>query len=121
MADEIKVYHRLSVINGTINHQFATDQLSLTQSAKGIYDAVHDIGTSEESISAFADISSEGICVIYNIDATNYVQVGFSTTVYGMRLKGAHAPATFNCEPGVTLYLRANTAACKVRLIVYEV
>lgn len=120
MADEISMLMKLNVTKSALKHTFDPAQVRFTMTGSTFYDAVHDIGTTEESVTTFADVGTEGVCVIYNLDTTNYVQVGFSTGVYGMRLKGACFPATFYCEPGVTLYLKANTAACKVRIIVYE-
>lgn len=48
-------------------------------------------------------------------DATNYVQAGFSTGVYGMRLK-AGMIAAFPAEPALSIKLKANTAACRVTI-----
>jgi hypothetical protein len=79
----------------------------------GSDDRFHSIGTTEESIT-FTDISVNGWVKLENTDATNYVQVGFSTGVYGIRLKAGFS-AVFFLEPGATIYLKANTAACRVR------
>jgi hypothetical protein len=82
-------------------------------SSYGSDDRFHSIGTTEESIT-FTDISVNGWVKLENQDATNYVQVGFSTGVYGIRLKAGFA-CVFFLEPGATIYLKANTAACRVR------
>lgn len=121
MADEIKINQSIRLLKSTLKHEFTPAQLSLTMAGSLVYDVVSAIGTTEETLGpAFGDIGTEGLCVIYNLDATNYVQVGFATGVYGMRLRGASAPAVFFLEPNATLYLKANTAACNVRVIVYE-
>ncbi len=121
MADEIKVSQAVRLIKGTLKHEFTPAQISLTMTGSLVYDVVSSVGTTEETAGpTFGDIGTEGLCVIYNLDTTNYVQVGFATTVYGMRLYGAGAPAMFMIEPGATLYLKANTAACNVRIVVYE-
>jgi len=121
MANEIKILQSIRLAKGAMKHEFAPAQLSLTQTGTLVYDVVSSVGTSEETAGpAFGDIGTEGICVIYNLDTTNYVQVGFATGVYGMRLLGASVPAVFHLEPNATLYLKANTAACNVRVIVYE-
>ena len=86
-----------------------------------VYDVTLSVGTAEETAGpTFGDIGTEGLCVVYNLDSTNYVQIGFATTVYGIRLYGGGAPAIMTLEPNATLYLKANTAACNVRIIVYE-
>lgn len=121
MADEIKVTTNIQVTNGVVKHTFAPGQISIDQAATGIYDAILSIGTTEETSGpAFGDVGTERLCVVYNLDSTNYVQVGFSTGVYGMRLRASSVPAVFELEPNATLYLKANTAACKVRVIVHE-
>ena len=54
-----------------------------------------------------------------NLDATNYIEIGFSTTVYGLRLEAGEAIA-FRLNPGATIYAKANTAACKLLCKVYQ-
>lgn len=69
-------------------------------------------GTSEES-TAFPELTTEGWLFMKNLDGTNFVQWGFSTGVYGGRLEPGEI-AMFRMEPSLTLYLKANTAACKM-------
>ena len=60
--------------------------------------------------------NAPGYLFIRNADATNYVQVGFATTVYHIRLKAGQV-ALLPIEPGETdIFLKANTAACDVEL-----
>lgn len=121
MADEIKIQTSVRLAKGAMKHEFTPAQLSLTQTGALVYDNTVSVGTTEETAGpTFGDIGTEGLCVVYNLDSTNYVQVGFSTGVYGIRLRGGSAPAMFFLEPNATLYLKANTAACNVRIIVYE-
>lgn len=122
MANEIKIMQSVRLAKGAMKHEFTPPQLSLTQTGTLVYDNTLSIGTAEETAGpAFGDIGTEGLCIVYNLDTTNYVQVGFATGVYGMRLRGASSPAMFFLEPNATIYLKANTAACNVRIIVYEV
>lgn len=121
MATHITIQQAVRLSKGAMKHEFTPPQLSLEQTGALVYDNTVSVGTSEETAGpSFGDISTEGLCVIYNLDATNYVQVGFATGVYGMRLRGGSSPAVFFLEPGATIYLKANTAACNVRIIVYE-
>ena len=121
MANEIKVLQSLKLTKGALKHEFTPPQISLTLTGNLVYDVTLSVGTSEETAGpAFGDIGTEGLAVIYNLDTVNYVQVGFSTTVYGMRLYGGGIPAMIMLEPNATIYLKANTAACNVRVIVYE-
>lgn len=121
MADEIKFNQSIRLLKSALKHEFTPPQILMTMTGSLVYDVTLSVGTTEETAGpTFGDIGTEGLCVIYNLDSTNYVQVGFATTVYGMRLYGGSAPATFTLEPNATLYLKANTAACNVRIIVYE-
>jgi hypothetical protein len=111
MAGEAKAVMSLTTtggpgpVTGTVTSDWATSQ--------GSDDRWHSIGTTEESIT-FTDISVNGWVHLYNTDPTNYVEVGFSTGVYGIKL-GAGQRAQFRLNAGATMYLKANTASCRVR------
>jgi len=114
MADEISITMRFDVTNGS----YAPGTVSLTnalfdQAAAGGAGELQNIGTTEESLSA-GNLTTKGWLYIRNLDDTNYVQLGFSTGVYGCRLE-AGEPALFRTEPAATIYLKANTAACDVQ------
>jgi hypothetical protein len=72
------------------------------------------VGTSAEAL-VFGDVTAPKVVHLVNLDATNYVEVA---TDSGMTNKFARMEASFPCvfQPisGVTYYLRANTAACRV-------
>ena len=119
MADEITIYQSLQVSNGALNWartspQTKIDQITLGGPSPGFL----TIGTSEETV-GLSEISTLGWCLIENLDDTNYVDFGFSTGVYGIRVKPDEF-AMFRLTPGVTLYALANTAACKVNVYVLE-
>ena len=120
MANEITYRLTLTLANGVLADTFAPGKLQIDQATARKYSEVKNVGTSEESVTAFGDISNNGVMYLYNLDATNYVSVGFSTGVYGIRLKPGGIPAVFNGEPTADLYLLANTAACDVLITNYE-
>ena len=122
MANEITILTQMSRQHATKtndNHTTGLRRIAVTQTATGQDDRKHTIGTSEESIT-FTDIATNGWCVMVNDDATNYVQWGFATGVYGGRMRAVETAGPFRLEPGATLYLKANTANCKVRIAHYE-
>ena len=120
MANEITLSQRLSLDNLELLDDNNPGRIQITQTAAGMFKVVLSIGTTEESVT-FTDISTPGICYLKNLDTTNYVQWGPATTVYQGRLKAADIPACFRLDNGATtLYLKANTAACKVLITVYE-
>lgn len=122
MANEITLSIAMQRQHATVTadtHMFPAVRKQVTQTGTGQDDRKHSIGTSEESIT-FTDIATNGYCLMQNIDATNYVEWGFATGVYGGRMKAGEIAGPFRLNPGATLYLKANTAACKIRVIHYE-
>lgn len=115
MANEITVTTGLALSNGllVIPNTQKTRQFTQT-TARGGNPGVVDIGTTEETIS-FGD-ATPGFTEFVNLDTTNYVEVGFSTGVYGIRLLANGGPALIYVNTGATVYIKANTAACKVRV-----
>ena len=119
MADEIKVKPFLTLLKGNLKQTINPGTISIDQSGAGYYHNVSSIGTSEESIGTFGDVTTEGLCYIRNSDAANYVQIGFATGVYGIRLEAGEV-AMFRMEPAASLFLKANTAACNVEVFVAQ-
>lgn len=118
MADEIQVNINTQCVNGNYTNRFSVNA-SINQVAQGGRDNIVIIGTTEETL-VFTDITTLGVAVFYNLDTTNYVQWGGSAGVYVGRLKPSDMAHTIRLEPGATIYIKANTAACKVRVICYE-
>lgn len=119
MADEITVSSRLRVRNGNLDFTYDTGNIVLDQSAAGGPTPGYvTIGTSEESI-AFGELGTLGWLIMRNLDATNYIEWGFATTVYGGRLEAGES-AHFRLNPSTTLYLKADTAACKALVYAIE-
>lgn len=114
MANEISVSFRFGVTNG--NYDPGTINVSnqqITQTAAGAAEGIQNIGTSEEELSN-GGLSTEGWIFMRNLNATNYIQVGFSTGVYGIRLEAGEC-AMFRTEPNCTIYMKANTGACNLQ------
>lgn len=78
------------------------------------------VGTSEVPFVFSTDIVNAGICYLENINATNFVSVGFTTGVYGIRLLPG-VPQQIVLEPALaSLFLLADTASCNVLVHVRE-
>lgn len=119
MANEITVNAGISVSNGNSTFTHPSKSKSIDQAAiGGPSPGAISVGTTEES-TAFPELTTEGWLFLQNNDATNYVQWGFATGVYGGRLKAGEF-ALFRMEPALTLYLKANTAACNVLVYGFE-
>lgn len=79
-----------------------------------------NVGTSEETFTIDTDVGDAGWCLIINRDGTNFLEVGFATTVYSMKLKSGEF-ALFPITPAASaLYLKADTAAVDVEVYVRE-
>lgn len=108
----------------TINNQDTglRDSMSktITTAADGVDLSVQEIGTSEVEHTIAAGIGDAGLCRIVNMDGTNFVEVGFATTVYPIKL----LPGTFcllQLAPATaSLFLKADTKACKVGIYINE-
>lgn len=126
MADEITIDWGMSRKHATNTRDTHAATLggapfrkTYTQTGVGQFDVKPSIGTAEETIT-FTDIATNGWFVMTNMDTTNYVEWGFSTGVYGGRMRAYESAGPFRMNAGATIYLRANTAACRVRVIMYE-
>lgn len=120
MADEISVTMGLRVVKDNFSFAPGTKTVRFDQTtAGGGNPGTVDIGTSEETI-AFGDITP-GWCQMTNLDATNYVEVGFSTGVYGIRLLPDKGGALFYVNTGTTVYAKADTATCAVTIHAVDV
>ena len=111
MADEIRVTTGIQVSNGSLLVPAISSTKNYNQ-ANPIAPAPGgvNVGTGEETIS-FGDITP-GWTYITNLDTANYVEFGFSTGVYGMRLP-AGSSMVFKMN-GTSLFARANTAAVEI-------
>lgn len=119
MANEITVTTGITVRKGNLLFNEQSSSLTFDQTGVGgPTPGMLNVGTTEES-TAFPELTNEGWVYMRNLDLTNYVQWGFATGVYGGRMH-AGEPALFRLEPGLTLYLKANTAACNVLVYAFE-
>lgn len=116
MANEIQIQQRLTVRKGNFNRMWDPPAVTVDQSGQGGFSAVLNIGTSEEVIT-FTDVGTYGILTLRNLDDTNYVtygpESGGSMVPIG-RLNPGGEPQMLRLEPGITLRMQANTAACDV-------
>jgi hypothetical protein len=119
MADEITLKPYLKLLKGNHTQTISPTAYTVDQTGIGAWHSVQNIGTSEESITSFGDVGTEGWCYMRNLDTTNYVQWGPATTVYVGRLEAGET-AEFRMEPGASLFLKANTASCSVEIFVAE-
>lgn len=124
MSGTISAQLIFSVVNGNFNDAFsvpASAPVQLTQTTEGGGNPGYvNIGTSEEDI-AFGDVTPR-VVIIENLDSTNYVQYGPKSGGSMVPL-GRISPGSFKfveLDSGVTLRMKANTAAVNVRIRGYN-
>jgi len=93
--------------------------LSVTQNGARHGCFIQDVGITEEALTIPPDITNKGYIFVKNIDPTNYIQIGFSTGVYGIRLKAGEW-ALLRLEPTANVFVIANTTIAKLQTIIYE-
>ena len=114
MANEIRISASISVDNGNLSFAQNYGTKSYDQTAVGgPSPGMVEIGTTEES-QAFSELTAPGWVTLQNLDTTNFVEWGFSTGVYGGKLMPGDSAGPFRLNSSTTLFLRADTAACRV-------
>lgn len=94
--------------------------LSVTQSGEGLTTGIQNVGTSAENIE-IGDVGTEGIAMFENLDATNYIEIGWDATGFQSAFKllaGQFAIVPLN--PSRTWQARANTAAVELYYAICE-
>lgn len=92
----------------------------ITQTGQLIQWDVLNVTTTEVTYSV-SGLTTPGIFMAYNLDATNYVQWGKTSTDYIGRMRAEEAALPMRLDGNVTnLYFKANTAACKVFVAVCQ-
>ena len=111
-------------IDGLSLPPFSSGRLQITQTAEGGGNpGIIDVTTSEVTVS-FGSVTP-GLILVYNLDDTNFVEMGFATGVYPLQLpprlatNSKAAPAVFTRQSG-SLFLKADTATCKVLVLGYD-
>ena len=122
MSDELTIASRLAVDNVNLQESDQDgDQLIDQALAAGPVPGMVIATTTEAAISVVG-LTTLGWAKFKNLDLTNYVTIGLvpiATYVPFARLKpGEHF--TIRLEPGVTYYIKANTASCKVQCKIYN-
>jgi len=119
MANELELNFSGDLDNGTLDHTFPTETLTITQGTARLFDNVVPCTTSDTA-QTFTNVTTLGWCRIKNLDATNYVDIGptaAAAIVPFMRLKATET-AYLRLTPGITLRTQANTATCNVHFTV---
>lgn len=118
MANEIALTLKLTCTKSSNSDRFELIK-NFDQTTEGSDGGSLSIGTSEEDLT-ITDVTTPGVLILYNLDPTNYVQFGpkSGTMVAIGRLLPLGPPAMVPLDNSVTVTLKANSAACKVKWLV---
>lgn len=108
MANEIRIFSGMEVINDPINLKNNQRTQRFDQTSKVGSDLFRTIGTSEETIS-FGDITPTWVQVT-NLDSTNFVDIRFSTGVAGLTVPAGVTIGPVKLKSGASVIGIADTA-----------
>lgn len=113
------LYNIIQVTNNGTKINFS-NQENRTCAGTDVVIQYLEIGTNEEALDLSA-LDSSGQIVIKNNDSTNFLEVGFATGVYPIRILKTGA-AFIPLNPATeTIYLKADTAPAMVTVYAQEV
>jgi len=115
MANELRIEAQLEYSKSGVK-QNKHDSAYVDVSGDSFTHVVQEVGTSNELIVIGSDVGTWGYVYLKNLDSTNYVEVGL-TSSYSIKLKAGEV-AMFRAA--AALYARANTAAVDLEIIVIE-
>jgi len=111
-------------VDGLALPPFVSGRLSVSQTTEGGGNpGIISVTTSEFTLS-FGSVTP-GLVLLYNLDKTNFVEWGVATGVYPFRLpprlttSSKSCPALITRQSG-TIYLKADTATCRVLVLGYD-
>jgi hypothetical protein len=118
MADELSL-----AISATETKSGVSTEKSFTDNfdVSGIpfISAIQAIGTSDETLQ-LGDVASLGWLVMKNTDATNYVEIGYTSGTYFAKLKAGEFCA-FRAGAGLTaIHAKANTGAINLEYVLFS-
>lgn len=121
MADEITLTFGLAVSNGAFRDSVPIMTSRYTQSDLGAYSAIVSVATSESDMAVGA-VTTPGWLFLLNLDAAHFVTWGpkASGAMVACGKLAAGACAWVQLDPAMTLRWKADTAAVKVLVKLYQ-
>ena len=123
MAGTVTISQSIKVTNGDYSFPRYSKNKTIVQDALGgPVPGTVSIGTSEEDVD-LSELTTEGWIYLENLDDANFIQWGAKDGSGNMQEIGrleAGESAQFRMEPGATLRMKADTAACQVLILCFE-
>lgn len=118
MPNEISVLVDMVMRNGNFYIPFQPGVVQIDQTNARPFNTPLTIGTTEEAVS-FGDLTAPRVVMLWNQDTTNFVEWGLTGSYPAILRPNSH-PTVFELGTGKTLYLKADTADCKVWVMAYD-
>ena len=119
MADEIQMTARLYASKGGAFLPSVTYTKSATMAGVDMGSQTQLIGTTVEALDVPVDVASPYKLLIANLDSTNYVELGFVSGTYTMRIPAGET--LLMPYVSATLYLLANTSSITIQATFCEI
>jgi hypothetical protein len=119
MADEIQMTARLYASKGGAYLPSVTYTKSATMAGVDMGSQTQLIGTTFEALSVPVDVASPYKLLISNLDNTNFVEMGFVSGTYTMRIPAGET--LLMPYVSATLYLKADTSAVTIQSTFCEI
>ena len=110
----------MASVNDTTSGVSVSATKTVTATGTALDLRILEIGTDEEEVTISTEIGDCGICFIHNLDSTNYVEVGFSTESYPIKILAGQFALMPIAAATASLFFKANTAACDVKFYCHE-
>lgn len=118
MANELRIYVGLEYSKAGVKQE-KHDSAFVDVSGDSFNRTIQEVGTSNEQITAVADVGTYGYLFLKNLDSTNYVEIADEDdTNYFCKLNAGEF-ALFRCADN-DLWAKANTAAIDLEVILIE-
>lgn len=119
MADEISYSIFFSMANGGSKQSRTTGTVKADQSAVGYVADVQNIGTSAENI-AMGSVGAPGWAYFKNLDATNFVLIGYDATGFKDVIKLKAGEECWVRLSQAAPQAKADTLAIELEYIIFE-
>lgn len=120
MANEITINTSFDLRKGQLQFSFTPGVIQADMTGQGGPTPGFVTITTSEVTQAFGALTTLGYLIMRNLDANNFVDWGFATGVYGGRILPGEVAGPFRLKPSTTLYLKADTAACRMLIYAFE-
>lgn len=114
MAEEITGVIQIRCVKDSFDSGQQQVSLALTQNVQGAASGTVTVATTNTQVPV-TGLTTYGFLYMRNIDGTNFVTLG-TTVGYEFKMK-AGEPFFGRVTPGTAIWLKADTAACKVQYL----